>query len=109
MKTCPTYTAHIHIAGDIRQARQWLRKNFYEKGLCVTVIRQWFVYTGGEEKGMKISLRNYPRFPSTPDAITARAKVIAEALVVELCQRTALVEGPVDSDWISIEPPGARA
>ena len=109
IKIEPTFTARVHIAGDIEQAKQWLRKHCYSDGLCVTVEPTTFVYTGGEESGMVIGLINYPRFPSTPGDITKRAVIIAESLIRELNQKSACVVTTTDSHWISIDPPGARS
>jgi len=92
----------------MRAARSWLRRFCYEKGLCVTVTASTFIYTGGEESGFCVGLVNYPRFPSTPDELEAKAIKIARGLIVACCQRTALVVGPKRTRWVVIDPPGAR-
>lgn len=105
MKTVPTYQASIFMAGEIETAKRWLRRHCYERGLCVTVTPTAFIYTGGEEHGFVVGLVNYPRFPGTPAAIRARAVQIAQALIVECCQRTALVVASDETTWIEVPVP----
>lgn len=103
-----TFVAVIHMAGDIDTAKKFLRRECYREGLCVTVSPETFIYTGGEEEGFSVRLVDYPRFPSTPEAIRQRAYKIAQELVVECSQRTALVVDSERTAWISTRPPGAR-
>ena len=107
MSTLPTYTATIYIAADEAQARAVLRRECYERGLCVTVTPTTFVYTGGEERGVAIGLVNYPRFPSSPGDLFRRAVEVARRLLGECCQRSALVVAPDITEWICVEPPGS--
>lgn len=108
MKTEPTRSFTIYIAGDVTDAKRKLRELAYQHGLCVTVTPADFIYTGGEETGVAIGLVNYPRFPSTFDDLQTRAISIAQQLIVALCQKTALVVGPAETHWIVIDPPGMR-
>jgi hypothetical protein len=52
---------------------------------------------------------NYPRFPSEPDVLFERAKRLAGRLVPALNQRSALLVAPDRTEWVTIDPPGARA
>lgn len=104
--TVGTVVVTIHMAGDFAETKRLLRKACYYQGLCVTVSAETFIYTGGEEEGVRIGLVNYPRFPSDISSIQDRAIALAEQLVVDLCQKTALVVGPVETVWITTEPPG---
>lgn len=108
MATETTHTVAIYMAGDIDTAKRWLRRECYERGLCVTVMPTDFIYTGGEESGFCIGFVNYPRFPSSAEELFTRAKNIACALIVECCQKTALVVGSPHTEWVTIEPPGSR-
>jgi hypothetical protein len=101
-----TIVVTIHMAGDLAEAKRLLRKACYYQGLCVTVAAETFIYTGGEEEGMRIGFVNYPRFPSDLSSIQDRVVTLAEQLVVDLCQKTALVVGPVETVWVTTEPPG---
>jgi hypothetical protein len=103
-----TIIVTIHMAGSLDEAKRLLRKICYYEGLCVTISAETFIYTGGEEEGMCIGLVNYPRFPSDVTTILSRACSIAERLVVDLCQKSALVVGPTETLWITSEPPGCH-
>lgn len=103
-----TYQVTVFVGGDVATAKRWLREECYRSGLCVTVTPTTFVYTGGDEDGLAIGFVNYPRFPSTRDEIWNRAHAIATALVVALCQKTALVVATDRTEWIQVTPPGGR-
>lgn len=97
----PTYTATIHIAGDYEQAKQVCREYCYRVGLCVTVEPCAYVYTGGEEAGVRVGLLNYPRFPSEPAALLAKATELADLLRERLCQHSWLIVTPAGTIWNS--------
>jgi len=101
-----TYVVLVHMAGDINHAKQVLRKLVYppNEGLCVTVRAQTFLYTGGEEEGFVLGFVDYPRFPKPHEEIYARAKAIAEQLILELGQWSALLVASDKSEWINHRP-----
>lgn len=105
-KTVDTYCVGIFMGGDIARAKAFLRREFYppNRGLCVTIEPTLFLYTGGEENGFVITLRNYPRFPSEPAELYARAKGIAEKLIVELCQWSAMIVASDKTEWLNVRP-----
>jgi hypothetical protein len=107
MKSADTIVVTVYMAGDIDTAKRWLRKRCYERGLCVTVTPTTFTYTGGEEAGFAVGFVNYPRFPTTTSKLFVRALEIAGGLLVECCQRSALVVGPTETTWVCVTPPGA--
>lgn len=84
MSTVPTIRFDIFIAGDLAQAKQVCREYCFAVGLCVTVEPVAYVYTGGEEAGVRVGLINYPRFPSSEEAIAAHAVTLAADLMVRL-------------------------
>jgi hypothetical protein len=49
---------------------------------------------------------NYPRFPTTPNALFARAKGVALRLMDDLCQHTALLVAADITHWLSRRPEG---
>jgi hypothetical protein len=106
MKTSETVVVRVEMGGDIETARRWLRTFCYNRGRCVTVEPLTFIYTGGEESGFRVGLVNYPRFPSDAEAVEALALEIAGALIVECCQKTALVIGPKVTTFVAVDPPG---
>lgn len=106
MKTVKTVVVTVHMAGPIEIAKNRLRQECYENGLCVTISPETFIYTGGEEEGFRIGFVNYPRFPSNVRSLQLRAIRVAKDLVRACCQRTALVVGPTITTWIVVDPPG---
>lgn len=96
---CPTYTATIYIAGDLATAKQVCRDFCYSVGLCVTVEATTYIYTGGEEAGVRVGLINYPRFPSEPAAIREKAFDLANLLREALCQHSWSVVTPEETFW----------
>ena len=94
----------IFIGGDLAVAKQTCREFCMEKGFCVTVEPVAFIYTGGEESGVRVGLINYPRFPTTHDDLEATAHVLAERLRVALCQHSFSVVGPRTTIWRTIRP-----
>ena len=57
---------------------------------------------------MAVGLVNYPRFPKTPADIKARALKVAEQLMDDLCQWSALVVTPEQTVWLTRRPEGAK-
>lgn len=91
----------MYIAGDVADARRSLRTQCMEDGLCVTVSPTTFVYTGGAEDGVAVGFVNYPRFPTTPGLLQERARVVALRLIEDMSQQSALVVGPVTTEWLT--------
>jgi hypothetical protein len=96
----PTYTATIFMAGDYADAVRLCRQ-FCMTGLCVTVERAEFVYTGGAESGVRVGLINYPRFPSEPADLFAKAEALAEHLIEGLSQHSASIVASDRTVWLS--------
>ena len=55
-----------------------------------------------------IGFVNYPRFPSEPAALFARAKQIAERLIPALCQWSALLVAHDRTEWLNTRPEGQQ-
>lgn len=104
----PTFTARIYVAGDRAIAEQACRDFCFEVGLCVTVEPTRYIYTGGDEAGVVVGLVNYPRFPSDPESIRAKAKQLATLLMERCCQWSALVVCPDQTEWITRRPAEGR-
>jgi len=100
----PSYSAAIYIAGDRADASRICRKHCFDVGLCVTMESVDFIYTGGAESGIRVGLINYPRFPSSPEAIMARAKALADDLMVGLCQWSCSIVASDQTVWMSRRP-----
>lgn len=100
-KQVKTYTVQIKMAGDIETAKRLLRRECYHCGLCVTVEPTTYIYTGGEETGFVVGFLKYPRFPAPNESIFALAKEIAEKLMDECCQMSALLVATDKTVWLS--------
>jgi hypothetical protein len=105
-ETAPTYTAAIFIAGDLATAKLVCREYCMRVGLCVTVEPTTYIYTGGEEAGVRVGLINYPRFPSEPEELRRKALDLANVLVARLCQHSFCVVFPDETIWRSLRTEG---
>jgi hypothetical protein len=56
-----------------------------------------------------VGLINYPRFPSTPEAIWAHAEALALKLIEGLGQESASIQAPDKTVWISFRDQDAAA
>jgi hypothetical protein len=104
MTTVRTHRFDIYIAGDLAQAKQVCREHCFAVGLCVTVEPVSYIYTGGEEDGVRVGLINYPRFPDSRAAIHAKAKELADKLMERLCQHSYSIVGPEETEWFTRHP-----
>jgi hypothetical protein len=96
-----TYTLNICMAGDLTCAAAICREFCDEIGLCVTVSPTLYVYTGGEEYGFKIGLINYPRFPTAPAELWAKAEALGDRLREKLSQESYSIVAPDKTVWKS--------
>lgn len=104
----PSFGITIYLAGDIQTARESLRRECFEEGLCVTLTPTTFIYTAGAEEGVAIGMVNYPRFPKTPNELRARACKVADRLMADLCQWSALIVTPDETLWLNQRPEEAQ-
>jgi hypothetical protein len=101
VESAQTIGMDIFIAGDIQQAKQVCREWCMEVGACVTVEPVDYIYTGGEERGIRVGFINYPRFPSDVDTMFNRASELADKLMHRLCQHSYSIVGPDRTAWVS--------
>lgn len=104
IKTSSTVRVDIFIAGDLQQAKQVCREWCLDVGACVTVEPVDYIYTGGEEAGVRIGFINYPRFPATAEDIFNRAGQLADLLLDRLCQQSYSIVAPGQTVWYSRRP-----
>ena len=104
IERCPTARFDIFMAGDITAAKQICRQHCFEVGLCVHIEPVDFIYTGGEEAGFKVGLINYPRFPTTEEALLERAVILGHLLMEGLFQQSFSIVGPTETEWFSRRP-----
>lgn len=102
----PSFTVDIYVAGDYDRARDVCRAWTFQVSRCVSVSPVDYVYTGGEEKGVRVTLVNYPRFPKAhpPEEITAEAVDLGNRIALVLQQWSYLVVGPTWSEWYTRKP-----
>lgn len=100
-ETVNTYWVKIFMAGDYAVASQALRKYCFEKGLCVTIDKTNYIYTGGEEEGFVVGLINYPRFPKKPDELFGIAYDVAILLKDVCCQHSFTLMAPDKTVWVT--------
>jgi hypothetical protein len=103
-EAAPSYPVSIFIAGDYDEARDICAAFCNAVGLCVTVTRTAYIYTGGEETGVIVGLINYPRFPSEPGSILQAAKALALELMHKLDQQSVSIQTPDKTHWFSVRP-----
>lgn len=101
--TAKTFVLQIFIAGPIEVAKQVLRAECMREGLCVTIepTLYIYIYTGGEETGYVVGIREYPRFPLGETVLTARARQLVELLLDATFQTSAMIVGPETTEWVS--------
>lgn len=102
-----TIQLDIFIAGDLAKAKQICREFCFEIGLCVTVAPVDYIYTGGEESGVRVGLINYPRFPVDKLELENKAYQLAQKLMFGLCQHSFSIVGPEKTEWFSRRPDGS--
>lgn len=103
-KTATSYPVTVWMGGDYDKAKDSLRRQCFEKGLCVTLKRCDYVYTAGAEEGIEVGFVNYPRFPKSPQDITDRAKTVLVTLMDDVYQNSALLQTPTETVWYTRRP-----
>ena len=82
----PTWTAQIYVAGNKARIEDICRKYCMDMGLCVTIEKLEFIYTGGAEGGVRIGLINYPRFSKPVADLEIRAESLGKLIAVDQSQ-----------------------
>ena len=101
IKSEPTYRIDLWLAGDLAAIAQACREYCYGNGACVTVQPCEFIYTGGQESGVRVGLVNYPRFPSEPRELRNKANELAHWLLRAAYQHSILLVADDETTWIT--------
>ena len=101
MIECDSYSVVIFMAGDLSTAEQTCRRWCMETPCCVNVQPTKYIYTGGEETGVRVEFINYPRFPSEKSEIFEKAVLLADRLMVDLSQHSYSIATPEKTIWHS--------
>lgn len=107
VKTANSFTIRIWIAGNYDRAEEICR-TYCEQGYCVSVVRTNYIYTGGEESGVCVTLINYARFPKEPEDLKIHAENLAECLRIGLHQQSFTIEDPEETRFFSVRPEDMR-
>lgn len=94
-----TFYVEICCAGSYEKAIEICQNYCDEIGLCVTIEKCIYVYTGGNEEGIKVRLVQYPRFPKKEEEILLLAQHLTFELIQGLEQKTALLITPTETIW----------
>ena len=99
-KEIPSYWVWIYLSGDRSVIEQSCRE-YCLCGLCVTVENVKYIYTGGEELGVRVGLINYPRFPDENSGIWDTAVDMAIKLRNGAYQDSVLIMDNEKTLWIT--------
>lgn len=99
-RTAPAYKVEIFIAGDLVKATE-ICQTFCDRGLCVTIEPTNYVFTGGQEMGVRVGLINYARFPKSRLEILDVAKELGFTLKEGLDQGSFTVQDDASSFFFS--------
>lgn len=99
--SAPSYSVRIWMAGDIAQAKQVCQDFCDGVSYCVSLTATVYIFKGGYEAGFIVGLIHYPRFPSSPAVILAKAEALALRLMHALDQGSYTIETPEESTWYS--------
>lgn len=102
-KSCPTMTIFLFVTGkDVEEHCQ----NYCDKhGLCVTITKTNYIFTGGSEEGYIIGLINYPRFPVSQITLEATAVSLGEYLFKHSNPNGSYtIQGPRGTIFVSNRP-----
>lgn len=103
LKTAVSFTIRIWIAGNYARAEEICR-TFCEQGFCVSICPMNYIYTGGEEAGVCVTIINYARFPRDPKDLKIWAENLAEHLRIGLHQQSFTIEDPDETRFFSMRP-----
>lgn len=89
-KSTNPYQVDIHIAGNLMTIEE-VCAEFCERGACVSITPQTFVYTAGRETGAKVTFISYARFPKDDDELFNQAEQLARLLLEKCHQHTCTI------------------
>lgn len=101
VRIATSHTVRIWIAGDYADALRICRKFCATEGACFAISPVEYVYTGGQESGVCVTLINYPRFPNNAEALEMKAERLAHCLREGLFQQSFSIETPTETRWVS--------
>jgi hypothetical protein len=100
-KTSKTFRVEICIAGDYNDAKKICKGFANTVGICVTVTRAEYIYTGGCEDGVIVRMINYPKYPADKEDIRGKAYILGIALTQGLFQDSFTIVDDEKTEWYS--------
>lgn len=94
-------TVSLHMAGDYDTCVAACRRHLFANPGCVTVEKADFVYKGGMEAGVSVTMRGYPRFPKGKREMLERMLSLAFFLLDGMSQDTCLLDDGTDTLWLT--------
>lgn len=99
-KSAKAYKVEVFIAGDLVKATE-ICQRFCDRGLCVTIEPTNYVFTGGQEMGVRVGLINYARFPKDFGLVWDTAEELGFALKDGLGQGSFTIQDHECSSFFS--------
>lgn len=91
------YTAFPELSITNQNLKQFIYEWVDKIGMCVSVTEVDYIYTGGNEEGLRIEFINYPRFPSNQEELKAKVMDLAHILIKKSKQCNITIVGPKDT------------
>jgi hypothetical protein len=103
-KFAKTIKAEIYCSGgDHNNILNLCQEFCLDECLCVSCEKIDYVFKGGREKGTKVILLNYPRFPVTKEIqMEDTARKLAEFILEKTFQRSILIVRKDVTEWICL-------
>lgn len=98
---CKSIEVRIYVAGDHAKAQEICREFCSKNGACFFIKPGEYIYTGGQESGVEVTLINYPRFPKASHALENTARELGMRLIEGLHQNSGTIVGPNGTTWLS--------
>ncbi len=96
-----SYPVSIFMAGDIERAKVFCQEYVDQQPWCVTITATDYIHPGVRDAGFVVGLIHYPRFPTEPAVIWAKAEDIAAYLRRRLGQQSYTIQAPDKTVWFS--------
>ena len=96
MKIVDTYKVEIYCGSRVGYTNEYISLDYLKQvcreycddtSYCVSITETHFVYKGGEEPGLHITMINYPRFPLSQETINDHGITLARILMDKARQK----------------------
>ena len=101
VKKADAHTVVIYIAGEYSLAKHELVKICSSMGACFGIQPMEYIYSGGQELGLAITLINYARFSKEKTALDEFSFEVAKSLMIAMGQGSCSVITPNNSFFLT--------